>query len=266
MKAVFLIIFLFFNVQCVHAFDENGHRVIAQIALSYLSSDAKKRLSVIFGEDYQQLFLEAPDYIAIKEQNLDSKWMKNLHYVFFNAEDESFDPQTHCPHNQCSVAAVLESKVVLQKAKYSTTQKRQALRYLVYFIGDIHMPMNNGFLVDRSGNKIQLQKNDLSYVSLNWAWNKGLMIEKDQKWFALSGQYRKSIDREQIQLWSEQVEPAQWAIESHLLAKDFGYRLAQNKRYDSVFIKEAMPVFDLQLKKAAIRLATMLNQLYSAID
>ena len=246
------------------AFDEDGHRVIAQISLSYLSKDAKKRLTAIFGENYQQLFLEAPDYIAIKEQNLDSKWMKNLHFVFFKQGDESFIPEQHCPSNQCSVAAVLESRVVLQKAKYSITQKKQALRYMVYYIGDIHMPMNAGYTVDRSGNKIQLQKNDLSFVSLNWAWNKGLMLEKQQKWFALSGIYRREIEREQIQQWNELKGPVEWIMESHELAQKYGYSLAQSKKYDSAFIKQATPIFDEQIKKAAIRLATMLNQLYSA--
>ncbi|MCJ8314669.1 MAG: S1/P1 nuclease [Saccharospirillaceae bacterium] len=249
-----------------YGYDADGHRIIAQISLSYLSKDAKKRLSGIFGENYQQLFLEAPDYIKIKEQNLDSKWMKNLHFVFFKQGDEVFIPEQHCPNNQCSVAAVLESRVILQKAKYSLTQKRQALRYMVYYIGDIHMPMNNGFLVDRSGNKIQLQKNDLSYVSLNWAWNKGLMIEKQQKWFALSGAYRRGIEREQIQLWNQKKEPVEWVMESHQIAKDIGYNLAQSKKYDSAFIKKAMPIYDEQLKKAAVRLSTMLNQLYSAVD
>jgi len=249
-----------------YGFDENGHRIIAQISLSYLSDSTKKRLAGIFGENYQQFFLEAPSYISIKEQNLDSKWMKSLHFVFFKSGDEMFIPEQHCPDNQCSVAAVLESRIILQKAKYSIAQKRQALRYMVYYIGDIHMPMNNGYLVDRSGNKIQLQKNDLSFVSLNWAWNNGLMIEKEKKWFALSGAYRQEMQREKIKLWSQSKEPVEWVMESHALVKEFGYKLAQAKKYDSAFITGAMPIYDEQIKKAAVRLANMLNQLYSSVD
>ena len=243
------------------AFDEPGHKIVAQVALTYLSDNSKAELQRLFGEVYRQVFIDAVGLPFKKEQSPVNQWMKNLHFVYFSKEKSEFEASEHCPSNQCSVGAVLEARKVLVSKKFSDKQKKQAIQYLIHYIADLHLPVNAGFKQDRSGQDIELQKDD-SKVSLHWAWNKGLLLEKQQLWTVLASNYRQGITREDYKQWTQVISPQAWINESHQLAKTVVYELAKTQQYDKEFIKQATPVFDQQLKKAAVRLAWMLNDIY----
>lgn len=243
------------------AFNEDAHKVIAQISLAYLTPKSHERLESWFGEDYRQELIDGSVYVIHKEKLPANKWMKPLHFTLYD-KDEAFDHEKHCPKNQCSIGAVLESRYILTRSQYSLIQKKQALRYLTHFIADLHMPMNNAFTVDQGGRLVKMTTPEMTTVSLSWVWNTGLYKQKEGKWFAIANEYRSEIKREHIEQWNMVDDPVAWSKESHDIAASVAYTLAKEKLFNSSYIKDAMPVYDEQVKKAGIRLAHYLNKLF----
>ncbi|MEX1057781.1 MAG: S1/P1 nuclease, partial [Natronospirillum sp.] len=54
--------------------------------------------------------------------------------------------------------------------------------------------------------------------------------------------------------------PASWVWETHELARDMAYPLAEQANgWNAIYRRDAMPALETQLKKAAVRLAVRLN-------
>lgn len=246
------------------AFDAKGHRIVAQTALGYLTPESRKHLQHLLGEQYSIDFVDASQWVLHRQASPDHQYLQMLHFVWFDEQDTQFVADKHCPNNRCAVAAVLESQYMLRQSDSSDETQRRALRYLIHYVADLHQPLNTGLMQDRGGQDYSLVDAHLQPVTLYWVWEHHLMDSIETAWFSLANQYRQQIQPQQIEQWTAQMQPQDWAWESHQLALDVAYGLAQSKqRLDADYIKKVLPVFEQQLQKAAVRLAYLLNDIWA---
>jgi hypothetical protein len=244
------------------AYDRDGHRVVAMISFSYLNDAAKQELERLLGSNYRQEWIGSSYWAAEESEKVGNEWMQALHRVWFDPEDQGFDQDKHCPRNRCVVGAILESRHVLEQNGYSQQEKRQAFKFLLHFVADIHQPTNCGFRRDQSGQKIWLKSPDLTNVNLHWIWQTAMLKKQEKRWSTLAIELVRDMPQDEVVMWTENLDPVAWAWECHQIARETAYLLALDKKWGNQYYKEAWPVYEQQLQKAGIRLATMINEIY----
>ncbi|MFG1496983.1 S1/P1 nuclease [Saccharospirillum sp. HFRX-1] len=238
------------------AFNEQGHRLVVQLAELRLNEAARAGLEDLYGPHWRT------DLVNLASWAEEHAPAEDLRTVLFDAEDEGFEAAKHCPRNRCVVGAILESRLVLIRNSYEKAEKRRALQYLIHFMTDLHIPVNAGLARDQAGRLIALKTSELERVNLNWVWTQSLYRELDAPVFATAQRYQREITDEEAQQWLSSMSVVDWAWETHQIAMEVAYPLAVRGEYDAAYRREALPVLEVQLKKAAVRLAALLNTIY----
>jgi hypothetical protein len=256
------LLLLFFISSHTLAWGDNTHRAIAQMSLHYLSDESKTLLKELYGEDeYLEEYILASTWADLEARQDGKHWKQRYHYVFFEFGDTEFDKDQHCKNNQCSVGGFLASTRILQANSRSLSERRQAMSYIIHLVGDIHQPMNAGNVRDKGGEKIVLEQVDLTTVNLRWVWERGLDKTKASGWFTQSNALRLDMDDEDKEEWMAELDPTKWIVETRNIAINKAYAFALNKTYDAEYIANAMPIYDQQVQKSAVRLAGFINSL-----
>src|SRR5262249_28191973 len=72
------------------------------------------------------------------------------------------------------VPKIRELRVTLKDRSKSVEERRQALRFLVHFVEDLHMPLHVGENHDRGGNSLQVRWFDQG-SNLHRVWDSGII-------------------------------------------------------------------------------------------
>lgn len=227
---------------------------MVQLAELRLNEGARAALEELYGPRW------ATDLVNLSNWAQEHAPADELRTVLFDADDDGFDAAKHCPRNRCVVGALKESLYVLSRDKFDNAEKRRAVQYLIHFITDLHIPVNAGLRRDEGGHRIALKTSELVRVNLNWVWTQALYREMEAPVFATAQRWQRDITEEEASSWLSSLDPVDWAWESHQLAMDVAYPLAVRGEYDAAYRREALPVLETQLKKAAVRLAALLNE------
>lgn len=249
----FWVIALLFVASGSQAFNFQNHSIICQMAYEQLSAPAQQKVDVLIAKSPFKSFAEAcpwPD--KIRSQAI-YKHTKTWHYINVPRDTQQVKME-HCDAKGCVVSAIALKQ---QKLKKNTANDWQSLLFLSHFVGDLHQPLHVSFADDWGGNgtTITVGKNKTNMHSY---WDGALL--KRQPWRQYSAQLLASITDEQKQLW-RQGDLTDWATESLRITHD-AYRLLPpsnkiNDKYRDYFI----PKLELQMQKASVRLAKMLNDL-----
>jgi len=237
-----------------------GHRVVARFAEERLTSQARIAVGNLLGpgvrladvanwaDEQRELFGSAP-------------W----HSVDVPISESRYDPR-YCSPRGCVVSKIEEFRRVLLNPAAGKPEKEQALKFLIHLIADLHQPLHVGDHNDRGGNLLQIRFFDEG-SNLHRVWDSQIMerhTNNEQVWlWDLTFLAKPAMVVE----WSKGT-PELWATESLNLAKT-AYRIPGSQalikpgtRLGSEYCREALPQIQLQLAKAAIRTAWMLNQIF----
>ena len=252
----------------VYAWNNLGHRVIAQIA--YDNMDEKSRR--LFSEYNQLLNVKGRRFSlvdsAIWMDTLYSdkyKSFRKLHYIdiplFVGKVKKKPKLDTYN-----IVFAINMASLILQDNQANPLDKALAFRILWHVVGDIHQPMHavsryskrfpHG---DKGGNLEKLRKNRIG-KNLHQYWDRGAGVLFAKKYLttrevkslakAIASEY--PCDKEAVQ-----VEPAAWAKESHDLAVNYAYALPINASYQA----RSQNISKKRIAQAACRLAAMSDKI-----
>ncbi|MGH7583951.1 MAG: S1/P1 nuclease [Gemmatimonadales bacterium] len=232
-----------------------GHRVIAQVALDRLPAavaDETRRL--LDGQNITDIASWADD--IRREQPATAPW----HYVDIEIIDSSYVPSRDCKEGACVVAALDREIAILGDHGRSDSDRAVALKWVVHLVGDIHQPLHAGERGDRGGNDVHVTF-DGRHTNLHALWDSGLITSYRMSDAEMVGRIEAAIaHRKDITALSGGT-PAQWAMESHDIARDFVYaRLPASLEIDRSYADAARPVIMDQLLKAGVRLAAVLER------
>jgi len=133
------------------AWGGTGHRAVAEIAVWRLQKlKATNALRQI-----EQLLKSKPTTIEEASVWPDTirgepayQYTTNLHWVSIPKEKEKYDRATQCkptpqvPEGDCVIGALEHFRKVLSDTSASTAARRDALSFIVHFIGDLHQPLH----------------------------------------------------------------------------------------------------------------------------
>jgi len=140
-----------------------------------------------------------------------------------------------------------------------------ALKFLLHFVGDLHQPLHAADDHDAGGNRKLVSDEGVHPGNLHYYWDvefvERLGADPRQVAATLSGE----ISEAQRHEWSSGT-PADWAMETFALARRDAYGLLPRPGDQSTYTlspaytKQAEQDVALQLSRAGIRLAFVLNQ------
>ncbi len=235
-----------------------GHRVVGEIANSYLNPKAKLEIQKILGNESLALSSTWADFIR---SDSNYKYLNTWHYVDFE-EDMAAPKMKAYLEEDTSTNAFTKLNLIIAKLKgksISAKEKQFYLRLLVHIVGDLHQPFHVSPRGDNGGNTIKLNWFNES-SNIHRVWDEGL-IDYQQLSFT---EYTKAINftsAQQRMDW-QKVGIEEWIVESFSISKRLREDLKGETKLGYNYNFKHISTVNEQLLKAGVRLAGILNKIY----
>lgn len=253
--ALVIILAAISSPQSGFAWGREGHEVVALVAERYMTESAKTTASELLdGSSIESISDWADDYR--REHRETAPW----HYIDCPLADPRIDMARDCPHGDCVVAKTEQFLAVLRDTAASRGAKAEALKYVVHFIGDLHQPLHDEDNGDKGGNARQVVFHGHP-DNLHWVWDTGLLQHLGRNPRALAADLDRRITGQDLDEW-ERGSILDWANEAHQIARAVAYGDLGSGNPTSIttaYEQEVDPTVELQLERAGVRLAWLLN-------
>jgi hypothetical protein len=159
------------------------------------------------------------------------------------------------------IEALFRFEDTMRDLKETKENKLAALKFLIHMTGDLHQPLHVGLAEDRGGNMIRV-KWFKSETNLHAIWDEEL-VDFEKLSFTEYANYLNHYSKDEKKDW-EKGTFFDWAKESQDLRPtvyDIGEMTPPNLSYEYNY--KVKPVIEKRLKQAGLRLAYVLNRIYS---
>jgi S1/P1 Nuclease len=255
----FLVLLLF--PLLAFSWDPTGHKVVAEIAYSLLTADAKQQVDQITlagdGPRYsgQARFLYAAILPDIWRETDSSK----NHWHYFGKPWSVDGVPTTAALSSNMVTALQDNTAILANPAATLNQKFVSLAWVEHLAGDAHQPLHclNRFSHDfpqgdMGGNLFSIQNKYAS--NLHAYWDQRAHGKKLQAQYLIRTFGKQSSD---LNFYT-------WERQCYDIAKKYAYdHLQPNDRLPKSYQKTAREIANQQLTLAGYRLAYLLNSIFS---
>lgn len=258
---LFLIGLFFYLPLGTMAWSQEGHRIVGEIADSYLTPKARAAIRQILGTESIAIASTWADFIkSDPAYNYLSPW----HYINLKDGLSYADMKAWLAQDTVADAYTKINFLVkeFKNKKLDKNTKLMYLRLLIHIVGDVHQPMHVSREEDQGGNKIFVmwfnQKTNLHSV-----WDEKL-VEYQQLSYT---EYTKAINHTtaaQRKAW--QKDPlSKWLFESYQLAQDLYAEIKHpEQRLGFRYNFDHVQSLNERLLKGGVRLAGLLNQVFGS--
>ena len=250
------------------AWGQAGHKIVAMIAAEHLDDDAEAEVRRLLGGPSNQSTANKMAGAAnwadtiIGQRPETARW----HYVNIPRDAAGYNAADHCQNvtdngqdlGDCIVEAIRRNRETLADDSNSDAARRDALRFVIHFVGDLHQPLHAGFPDDRGGNGIVVRFFG-SQMKLHKVWDSGIIGEAQLSERHFADELLALITPSSVpSLQSGSV--VGWAEQSWRLAKSNAYAIPANKQLGQTYYNRNWEVVDRRLTEAGLRLARVLNE------
>jgi len=254
--ALFLLALLPFSLR---AWGVMGHRAVAKIAQDHLKKKTKRRMAQLLGTETIPLVSTWAD-----EARYSPEYKETAPWHFANLPDglgyEQFSTQLKALTVPNAYQALQQNIQILKDPAKSKDEKVIALKFVIHIVGDVHQPMHVSRAEDQGGNKIQAkyQGKDTNLHSL---WDSGLVEYQGLTYNEMAQAYDHASST-QVRQW-QAADPVQWMFESYQISQQLYAEAAKGTNFDYHYTPEHLPTVQLRITQAGIRLASVLNSIFS---
>lgn len=242
-----------------------GHAIIAQIAYFELTPEARAKVDRIMGVDSIQETSAWADRVRGTD---DYRWTGPLHYANPSPEHDNYDHARDCPPEGNVVSAVRDFAAIVADESATDLDRKEALMFLVHFVGDLHQPLHAGRAADRGGNDIRVNFFGRER-NIHSIWDSGIMdAARDEPWPLWVERLYPEIDSSDRDAWlasgasPDVTTVGRWITESRRLAYEHCYVLEGGETVGEDYVQGKLPVVDECLKQGGVRLGAMLNEIF----
>lgn len=259
-----------------NAWSKLGHRLVGALAQRHLDPAVQAEVArLLAGEPRPDLAGVSTWADTLRDEDpprfkATSPW----HYVKTQPGSCSIDVEQDCRDGKCVTAAIEAQRRILADRSQPLEARRDALKFLVHFVGDVHQPFHANSRTDKGGNDYQISlrtdiepeayarnryANGVMGTNLHSIWDyyilesRGLSLEA----------YTTKLD---AQPWPPMHDaagaaliPKAWAGESCRLV-DARQLYPQSHVMDHDYLDQMRPLAEQRIRQAAYRLASLLNQ------
>lgn len=275
---------LFCSVTPAYAWGDLGHEVVGLIANNYLQPAVRTKLNAILAGDTTHLtantMIDSEATWADKFRDSSSaRRTATAQWHFVDIEITAPNLTTACfgrptlragtlasngPANDCVVDKIEEFQAELQNSATSATELREALQFVLHFVGDVHQPLHSSDDHDAGGNDKTVTAPGIASNNLHHYWDTEFVNLLGSSDSAIAQSLIANITPAQQAQWSAGTAD-DWAMESFTVAQNHAYGLlpapTSTNHYNlpASYVSDAKSVVATQLSKAGVRLAFVLN-------
>ena len=273
-----------------YAWGDEGHRVVALIAERHFDPGVRHRVFKLLAADPGQLTLHDIDSEATwADRFRDSdrngarvRFERTRRWHFVDIELAAPDLDRACflhpplpagtpaslgPAADCVVDKIEHFAAELRSPATPDDERLQALQFLLHFVGDVHQPLHASDADDAGGNAKRVRGRTRPPGSLHHYWDTEFVMALGSDAQAIAARLIGRITPPVVQEWSG-GGPADWAMESFTVGRDTAYgRLPAPTlgvyMLSASYESRAKKAVELQLEKAGVRLASVLNRAFA---
>jgi nuclease S1 len=249
-----------------------GHRLVGELAERHLSPAAEAQVKILLaGESDPTLAGVAIWADQLRDNDPErfrqtSRW----HYVNTPPGTCAYEAARDCPGGNCVIAAIERQRAILADRRQPLAARREALKFVVHFVGDIHQPMHANNRDDKGGNDFQVSlRTDMEPEA--WAHNRyangvmGTSLHSVWDYYILGSEgldLRHYANRLDALPWPPKVAaatgPEAWAGESCRLV-DARHLYPDKHAMDRSYLDAERPLAEQRVRQAAYRLTQLLD-------
>ncbi|RYF14948.1 MAG: S1/P1 Nuclease [Flavobacteriales bacterium] len=236
-----------------------GHRIVGEVADSYINSKTRKAIQQILGTESMAMTANWADFI---KSDTSYNYLSNWHYVNLPASLSQGDVFNFLESEKGAniYTKTNEMIAVLKNSASTAEQKKLALRMIIHLVGDMHQPMHTARKEDLGGNRVYLtwfgEKSNLHKV-----WDESL-IDFQQLSYT---EYTKAINHtnaQQVNEW-QKASLKDCVYESYQICnKIYGTGIKNDDKLSYRYNFDWIETVNSQLLKGGVRLAGILNSIY----
>jgi hypothetical protein len=278
----------------VTAWGDDGHKVVSLIAENYLTLGAKQQVEALLAADTDELTRHdianaatwADRYREANHRRDNYEATRRWHYVDLEIDDPDINaacygrkplpagaPASIGDKNACVVDKIVQFAAELAAPETDAEERVMALKFLLHFVGDMHQPLHAADHRDAGGNKVLVTVDGFPHKpkdELHGYWDKQFVEALGRPPAALAKQLIEQITAEQTAQWQE-GNVDDWAWEAFNVAFEDVYgepalSTGAPQHLDATYVERAERAVALQLSRAGVRLAAVLNRALGGQD
>jgi hypothetical protein len=267
------------------AWGDEGHEVVALVAQSFLEPDVRKRVTALLASDSDTLtghdIASAATWAdKFRDANISGSRQRTRQWHFIDIEITAPNFDEACfnhppiptgtsasdgPEADCVVDKIQEFAAELTNPSIDIEEQVAALKFVLHFVGDVHQPLHSSDDHDRGGNSKRVSAGGFSAGNLHHFWDTEFVDQLGPDAKTIASDLIGHITKDQQLQW-QSGNAADWAQETFRIANSDAYgQLPEPNTHGSFRLSDdyvTMAINDvaLQLSKAGVRLAMILNQ------
>lgn len=260
-KLLFIALLAYLPVQTM-AWGQLGHRVVAQIADSYLTPKARLELGKILGNESLAMAANWGDFI---KSDPNYRYLSTWHYVDLTA-GATFDQSALYLKTDTVPNAYNKLNFMIKELKtnksLSADKKLLYVRMIIHIVGDIHQPFHAGRADDQGGNKIQLMWGN-EQTNMHSVWDTKLIETQQYSYTEYANNLNHTTAAQRAE-W-QKTDLMHVIYESNQIAESLYSEIKEPNQkinvYNYVFLH--IHTAEEQMLKGGVRLAGILNNIFA---
>lgn len=235
-----------------------GHRVVGEIADSYLKNKTRKEIRKILGNESIAMASNWADFIKSESAY---KYLDNWHYFNLpaNLDETGFysflrqDTTTNAYSRINFLTAELKNKSL------APDKKAMYLRLLIHLVGDIHQPLHTAKKEDLGGNTIKLTWFGQP-TNLHRLWDDDLIKSQELSYTEYAKWINFTTDEQRRMLQRQPI--SQWVYDSYKISANIYEVTKSEYKLGYRYIYDHIHTANEQLLKGGVHLAGLLNEIF----
>jgi hypothetical protein len=269
------------------AWGDEGHQIVALVAQSFLDPPVRKKVDALLAADTDNrtrhdMASEATWADAIKSDSELRRRTSQWHFVDIELQSPNLDQACFNhppiptgavafdgPANDCIVDKINQFTAELGNNATDPEERIIALKFLLHLVGDLHQPLHASDDHDRGGNEKQVLAAGMRPGNLHHYWDTEFVVVLGPDQRRVAADLIEGISDDQEKQWAKGTA-ADWAQETFAIARDHAYGELPapdtRRKFDLTddYVQMAAEVVPIQLSKAGVRLALVLNKALAA--
>jgi S1/P1 Nuclease len=236
-----------------------GHRIVGEIADSYLTKKTKKQIAEILGNESVAMSSNWADFI---KSDPAYNYLSNWHFINFKSglSQQQFNDFLATDTAADAYTKIKMLTAELKNKNLDADKKILYLRVLIHLVGDVHQPMHTGRLEDRGGNSIRVLWFRDS-VNLHQVWDDRLINNQQLSYTEYATAINHATKDELNVMQNEPLET--WLYQSYTVAeKIYGEIKTPWQKLDYKYNFDYLQTLNSQLLKGGMHLAALLNEIF----
>ncbi len=255
-----------------------GHQLVGELAQRRLDPKAAAEVAVLLkGEPNPTLAGVATWADALRGTDPErfratARW----HYINASGGGCGFDLARDCPDGNCAVVALERQLAILGDRGQPLEARRDALKWVVHLVGDLHQPLHANSRTDAGGNRFQISLrtpiqpesyalkqyvDGVQGTNLHAVWDFYVLASRRLDLNAYAAALAQQPQAPLEKLARAASTPLQWAEESCRISQTPGLYPPDNKhKMTHHYLEQMRPLAEQRVEIGAIRLADLLNR------